>query len=94
MHERALTAADLDPTGLLVLLEREDATGVLSIFAEVGDDARGTEIDLRNRISELQRRLSATGPGDRATPTYATAARPRPTAGSSSPPSSIRPRSR
>jgi hypothetical protein len=66
MYERALTAADLDSTDLLALLEREDPVGVLSIFADAESDARRSEIDLRNRMSELQRRLGADGPRERA----------------------------
>src|SRR4051794_14861366 len=56
-----LAAAELDPRRLLALLDRYGTAGVLSIFADVAPGSRGTEIDLRNRLTELERRVSANG---------------------------------
>ncbi len=66
MTQRWLVAADVDSAGLLGLLERYDSAGVLSIFADAAPGARGTEIDVRNRLSELERRLVAEGRFERA----------------------------
>ena len=62
MPHGTLVAADLDTTSLVALLDRKDAAGVLSIFADVAPGVRGTEIDLRNRLTELERGVSADGP--------------------------------
>jgi hypothetical protein len=66
MKQRSLVAADLDSAALLGLLGRYDSAGVLSIFADAAPGTRGTEIDVRNRLSELERRLAAAGPPERA----------------------------
>ncbi len=52
-----LDLADLDASSLAGLLDRGDPAGVLSIFADLAPGARGTEIDLRNRLAELKRRV-------------------------------------
>jgi hypothetical protein len=66
MTQHSLDAADLDAAGLLRLLERCDPAGVLSIFADAVPGERGTEIDVRNRLAELERRVAAEGPPERA----------------------------
>jgi hypothetical protein len=57
MPSSTLTAADLGTDTVLDLLERDDPEGVLSIFADGTLDARAAEIDLRNRLAELERRV-------------------------------------
>ena len=52
-----MVAADLGPETLLDLLRHDDPLGVLSIFADVGLGGRAAEIDVRYRLTELERRL-------------------------------------
>ena len=52
-----VVAADLGPETLLELLRHDDPLGVLSIFADVGLGGRAAEIDVRYRLTELERRL-------------------------------------
>ena len=56
------TAPDLfDPRSLLDLSQRTDPVGVLSIYVEAQPGAdpglRAAAIDVKNRLSELQRRI-------------------------------------
>jgi hypothetical protein len=66
VHQSELTAADLDVTGLSALLGAADPIGVLSIFVDAGAEARGTAIDIQNRLSHLERCVAADGPVERA----------------------------
>lgn len=75
MHQRALAAADLDVDLLRALLGREHPAGVLSIFADAAPGSRTAEVDLRNRLNELQRRIEAEGPRERADALAVTLAR-------------------
>lgn len=58
-----------DPEALLALLRRTDEAGVLSIYVAIDHGAdpglRGAAIDVKNRLSELERNLSADGPAER-----------------------------
>ena len=66
MYQSELTAADLDVAGLSALLGAADPIGVLSIFVDAGAEARGTAIDIQNRLSHLERCVAAEGPAERA----------------------------
>jgi hypothetical protein len=65
VHKRDVTAADLDPAGLLTLLGEREPAGVLSIFVNAGPNVRRSAIDIRNRLSDLQRRVTVQGPYER-----------------------------
>jgi hypothetical protein len=58
--ERELSVSGLDNELLLNLLQMTDPAGVLSIYVDGGND-RGTAIDVRNRLAELERRVAANG---------------------------------
>ena len=75
MYQRELTAADLDSASLLALLDNTDPIGVLSIFVDAGAEARGTAIDIHNRLSQLERSVAAEGPTERAAALSGTLAR-------------------
>lgn len=65
------TAPDFfDPRFLLELSQRTDRVGVLSVYVEAqpGSDPglRAAATDVKNRLSELQRRLQSEGPQERA----------------------------
>ena len=62
MYQRELAAADLDSASLLALLDNADPIGVLSIFVDARAEARGTAIDIPNRLSQLERSVAAEGP--------------------------------
>jgi hypothetical protein len=73
--EPQLAAADLDSTSLSALLDDADPIGVLSIFVDARAEARGTAIDIHNRLSQLERSVAAEGPPERATALSGTLAR-------------------
>ncbi|WP_217912662.1 VLRF1 family aeRF1-type release factor [Miltoncostaea marina] len=67
---RELSPIDLsDPDALLALSRRTAPAGVLSIYvgADAGADPglRGAAIDLKNRLAELERNVTAEGPRER-----------------------------
>jgi hypothetical protein len=66
VYQSELTAADLDVAGLSALLRAADPIGVVSIFVDAGAEARGTAIDIQNRLSQLERSVAADGPAERA----------------------------
>jgi hypothetical protein len=60
------TAQQLDASALLALAHQTDPLGVLSIYVDVrpegpGGDSRGSAIDIKNRLAELERRIRADG---------------------------------
>jgi hypothetical protein len=75
VYQRDLAAADLDPASLLALLDNADPIGVLSIFVDAGAEARGTAIDIHNRLSQLERSVATEGPPERAAALSGTLAR-------------------
>lgn len=66
----AVTLDFYDPQVLLALSQRTDPVGVLSVYVEAqpGSDPglRAAAIDVKNRLSELQRRIESEGPPERA----------------------------
>jgi hypothetical protein len=65
------TAQQLDAPALLALTQQIDPLGVLSIYVDArpGGSAagsRGPAIDIKNRLAELERRVRADGPPERA----------------------------
>jgi hypothetical protein len=66
VYQCEITAMDPDFASLSALLGAADPIGVVSIFVDAGGEARGTAIDIHNRLSDLQRRVSADGPAERA----------------------------
>lgn len=66
----AATPDFYDPQFLLALSQGTDPVGVLSVYvdAQPGSDPglRAAAIDLKNRLSELQRRIESEGPPERA----------------------------
>ena len=53
MYQCELTAADPDFASLSALLSAADPIGVVSIFVDAQGEARGTAIDIQNRLSQL-----------------------------------------
>ncbi len=49
----------------MTLLGRSEPAGVVSIFVDAGPNVRGAAIDIRNRLSELERRVALEGPAER-----------------------------
>ena len=66
VYQCELTAADPDVASLSALLSAADPMGVVSIFVDAQGEVRGTAIDIQNRLSHLQRCVSADGPAERA----------------------------
>jgi hypothetical protein len=64
----SLTTDGLDLETVLELSPPQDAVGVLSIYldARPGDGLRTASIDIKNRLSELERRLASHGSPERA----------------------------
>jgi hypothetical protein len=65
------TSQQLDAQALLGLLQRSDPVGVLSIYVDARPDpavsrSRRSAIDIKNRLAELERRVSHEGPPERA----------------------------
>jgi release factor family 10 len=61
--ERALEATDLDEQALLDLVRTSDPIGVVSVYidtqtATAGPRSRGWPIEVKNRLAELERRLT------------------------------------
>jgi hypothetical protein len=64
-------AQRLDAPALLALTQQTDPLGVLSIYVDArpdgsAADSRGSAIDIKNRLAELERRVSTEGPPERA----------------------------
>lgn len=49
----------------MTLLGRSEPAGVVSIFVDAGPDVRGAAIDIRNRLSDLERRVALEAPTER-----------------------------
>jgi hypothetical protein len=60
MLERELSVSGLDNDVLVDLLHQTDPAGVLSIYVRAGND-RGSTIDIRNRLGDLERQLANDG---------------------------------
>ena len=63
MFHRELTASDLNDAVLLDLLRIEDPLGVLSVFVEMPADGadRRPEIEIKNKLTHLERRAAGNG---------------------------------
>ena len=63
MFHRELTASDLNDAVLLDLLRIEDPLGVLSIFVEMPADGadRRPEIEIKNKLTDVERRAGGNG---------------------------------
>ena len=63
MFHRELTASDLNDAVLLDLLRIEDPLGVLSVFVEMPADGadRRAEIEIKNELTNLERRAGGNG---------------------------------
>src|SRR5690349_14623432 len=60
MLQRELTGADLNDGLLLELVRMHEALGVLSVYVDA-QDPRAATIEVKNRLSDLKRRLASDG---------------------------------
>jgi Bacterial archaeo-eukaryotic release factor family 10 len=64
---RELTASDLDVAALLDLIRNEDPLGVVSVYVDMPVDGadRRADIELKNQVADLERRVAHDGRQDR-----------------------------